>query len=103
MEISENQALGENCSVTKKTPKKPQKTQHIRFLALVIEKNSRKHFLCPDALLNPWKSLMGILSGSYVFSNMYTMGLTKIALLSTVDMLVSLGIHTYIEGNNNDL
>lgn len=46
---------------------------------------------------------MGILSGSYVFSNMYTMGLTKIALLSTVDMLVSLGIHTYIEGNNNDL
>lgn len=46
---------------------------------------------------------MEILSGLYVFCIMYTMGLTKIALLSTLDMLVSLEFHTYIEGNNNDL
>lgn len=46
---------------------------------------------------------MGILSGLYVFSIIYTMGLTKIALLSTLDMLVSVGFHTYKEGNNNDL
>lgn len=93
-----NKALGEDFS--------PLTRKHIiMFLAIVVEtkKLIRGDSFTLMLLLNPQNSLMGILSGLYTLSIMYTMGSTKIVLLSALDRLVSLGFQTNIEGNNNDL
>lgn len=99
LEIRQSKALGKICFAPKN------KVTCILFsnISAFLRHKNETLVICPNALLISYISLMGNLSGLYVFSNMYTTGLTKRALLSTVDTLVSLGFPTCIEENNNDL